>query len=430
MISSAKLSKTSVIICLNLQYMTKIKMRFISYVTALMLFSTTIVNAQVKILFDASKAEAAGNADWVIDADANNIGYFNGPAQIGGTESNPQRIPTPLQSTITSSTLESTWMGGISSWGIDCSKYGYIVESLPYNGLITYGVSTNAQDLSNYKIFVVCEPNILFTSSQKTAILQFVQNGGGLFIIGNHAGSDRNGDGEDARIIWNDLMLNNSIQNNPFGFTYDSVNIVQVSTNIATLPNDTLLHGPFGNISALEYNNGATMTITPPANSYVKGVIYKNGSSSTGNTNAMMVRSRFGLGKVAAIGDSSPIDDGTGDPNDLLYDGYLGGGLGNHKKLIMNTTFWLANNIITGIENNTIRDFNIFPNPFADELTVTLSENKNMVFEILDLSGKSIRTFEVFGDNSNTIDLSTLAPGLYLLQNKSNKGDCQKIIKR
>jgi hypothetical protein len=430
MISSAKLSKTSVIIYLNLQYMTKIKMRIISCVTALIFFSTTIVKAQVKILFDASKAEASGNADWIIDADANNIGYFNGPAQIGGTESNPQRIPTPLQSTITSSTLESAWMGGISAWGIDCAKYGYIVESLPYNGLITYGVSTNAQDLSNYKIFVVCEPNILFTSSQKTAILQFVQNGGGLFIIGNHAGSDRNGDGEDSRIIWNDLMLNNSIQNNPFGFTYDSVNIVQVSTNIATLPTDTLLHGPYGNVNALEYNNGATMTITPLANSNVKGVIYKNGSSSTGNTNAMMVRSRFGLGKVAAIGDSSPIDDGTGDPNDLLYDGYIGGGLGNHKKLIMNTTFWLANNIITGIENNPTRDFNIFPNPFADELTVTLAENKTSAFEIVNSTGQTVFTFTIGENLSSTIDLSFLTPGIYLIRNKSSNGHYQKIIKK
>lgn len=410
--------------------MTKIKMRKIVYVLIIVFMNTTISEAQIKILFDASKAEAAGNADWVIDADANNIGYFNGPAQIGGTESNAQRIPTPLQATITSTSVETTWNGGISAWGIDCVKKGYTVESLPYNGQITYGQSTNLQDLSNYKVFVVCEPNILFTASQKTAILQFVQNGGGLFMIGNHAGSDRNGDGEDSRMIWNDLMLNNSIQVNPFGFTFDSVDINQISTTIAMLSTDTLLHGPFGNVTALEYNNGATMTINPSINANVKAVIYKNGSSTSGNNNAMMVRSRFGLGKVAALGDSSPPDDGTGDPNDALFDGYISGANGNHKKLIMNTTFWLVNNIITGIEEASKRSFNVFPNPSNNELTVTLSENKNSVFEILDLSGKSIKAFEVFGDNSTTIDLSNLAPGLYLLQSKLNKSDCQKIIKR
>lgn len=409
--------------------MTKIKMRNIFITIVLLIISYTNGNAQIKILFDATKAEAAGNADWVIDADQNNIGFFNGPAQIGGTESNAQRIPTPLQATITSTSSETTWSGGISAWGIDCVKKGYTVESLPYNGQITYGQSSNAQDLSNYKVYIVCEPNILFTTAQKTAMMQFVQNGGGLFMICDHANSDRNGDNYDSQMIWNDFILNNPVQNNAFGFNFDSVDVSQISTNIAVLATDTLLHGPYGNVTSLEYNNGATLTLTPTANANVKGVIYKNGSSTTGNTNAMMVRSRYGLGKVAALGDSSPADDGTGDPNDALYDGYITGASGNHKKLIMNTTFWLVNNLTTGIEQYNKITFNVFPNPFNNELTVTLSENKNSIFEILDMSGKSIKTFEVFVDNSTTIDLSTLAPGLYLLQNKLNKSDCRKIIK-
>jgi hypothetical protein len=133
---------------------------------------------------------------------------------------------------------------------------------------------------------------------------------------------------------------------------------------------------------------------------------------------------------VAAIGDSSPIDDGTGDPNDLLYDGYIGGGLGNHKKLIMNTTFWLANNIITGIENNTRRDFNHFPNPFSDELTVTLSENKVSAFEIVNLTGQIVFGFTIEENISSIIDLSFLTPGMYLIRNKSSNSDYQKIIKK
>jgi len=38
-------------------------------------------------------------------------------------------------------------------------------------GKITYGNSSNPQDLSNYAVFVVDEPNIRFTSTEKTAIL-------------------------------------------------------------------------------------------------------------------------------------------------------------------------------------------------------------------------------------------------------------------
>ncbi|HOS47696.1 MAG TPA: hypothetical protein PLG57_03620, partial [Bacteroidia bacterium] len=71
--------------------MSQVRLVLIAIITSCF---STISYAQTKILFDASKAEAAGNADWVIDADAHNIGYFNGPAQIGGTESNAQKIPT------------------------------------------------------------------------------------------------------------------------------------------------------------------------------------------------------------------------------------------------------------------------------------------------------------------------------------------------
>src|SRR5215471_4473815 len=79
----------------------------------------------IKILFDASKAETAGNADWVIDADSHNIGYTNGPAVVGqGSESNPQQIPTPAQSGITASTSETYWQGALSAWGVDCVKQG------------------------------------------------------------------------------------------------------------------------------------------------------------------------------------------------------------------------------------------------------------------------------------------------------------------
>lgn len=38
---------------------------------------------QVKILFDATKAETANNADWIIDADAHNLGW-NPNANLNG----------------------------------------------------------------------------------------------------------------------------------------------------------------------------------------------------------------------------------------------------------------------------------------------------------------------------------------------------------
>ena len=47
--------------------------RIFTLVTVIMLLSVLRTNAQIKILFDATKAETAGNADWVIDADNHNL---------------------------------------------------------------------------------------------------------------------------------------------------------------------------------------------------------------------------------------------------------------------------------------------------------------------------------------------------------------------
>ena len=143
---------------------------FLSIAASLMISSS--VFSQVKILFDATKAESAANADWVIDADTHDLGFSSGPAvKGGGNESDPQRYPTPLQNTVTSTTAETYWEGSLSAWGIDCVKQGFEVETLTAFDSITYGNKSHVQDLSNYKVFIVDEPNIKFTTKEKLAIL-------------------------------------------------------------------------------------------------------------------------------------------------------------------------------------------------------------------------------------------------------------------
>ncbi len=384
--------------------------------------------SQVKILFDATKAESAGNADWVIDADAHNISWSSGPAVVGsGNESNPQRIPTPLQSTITSSTVETYWNGGLSSWGIDLVKKGYTVETLPYNVAITYNNTSNAQDLSNYKVFIVCEPNIMFTTAEKTAIMQFVKNGGGLFMVSDHDQSDRNNDGNDSPTIWNDLMSNNSVQANPFGITFDLLDISGSSSNVATLPTDTLLHGPMGNVTQVLWTNGTTMTLNTTANPTVKGIIYKSGSSTTGTTNVMVARANYGSGKVAAIGDSSPCDDGSGDPNDQLYTGWAVDASGNHEKLIINATIWLASSSTTDNTSTgaleTEKNIQLSPNPFTNYANLIISPNVNVIngkLNVYDMNGKIVKTMFTNDAHLITIYKENLQKGIYFYQLTSN----------
>ena len=297
--------------------------------------------SQQKFLFDASKAETAGNADWVIDADKWNIDYSPN-AHLGGDEANAQRIPTPSQGNIGSGTSEYYWRGALSAWGVELVKKGYAVETLPYNGEISYLDAGNPQDLSNYDVFVVCEPNIKFTSNEKKAILAFVKKGGGLFMISDHDNSDRNGDGFDSPYIWNDLMNNNSVQNNPFGikFNYDFFN--EQTNNIWNQSNDPLINGSYGRVSRVEFYGGTSMTLFPNKNSTVKGVVFEEGSSTSGTKHVMCAYAEYGAGKVVALGDSSPADDGSGDNGDNLYDGWLEDANGNHRKLIMNGSVWLA----------------------------------------------------------------------------------------
>jgi hypothetical protein len=323
-------------------------------ISILILFSICHVNGQIRILFDATKAESAGNADWVIDADLHNLDWNPGAIVGGGNESNAQRIPTPAQSGITATTLESYWDGALSYWAVDCVKKGYTVETLPYNGTITYGNTSNAQDLSNYRVFIVCEPNIRFTTAEKTAILNFVNHGGGLFMVSDHTVSDRNGDGWDSPAIWNDLLQSNSTGNtNPFGILFDLDNFSGTYSNIANLPTDSILHGPMGSVAKVLWSSGTSMTISPTSNSNVKGLVY-DVSPASGNTGVLFASSRYGFGRVAAIGDSSPCDDGSGDTNDALFNGYMGDVPPNHRYLLMNATIWLATSDIvwTGLVSN------------------------------------------------------------------------------
>ena len=274
-----------------------------------------------KFLFDAKHAQTAANADWVIDGD-NNI---------------PQQLPTPLQSNITASTVETYWTGALSSWGIGLVKLGHTVETLPSSGSLTYGNTSNPQDLMNYDVFVCDEPNILFTTAEKSALMQFVQNGGGLFIIADHTNSDRNNDGYDSPAIWNNFFTSNGVVSNPFGISFNLLTLTNTTTNVTSLSN-AITNGSQGAVTSIQFNGGTSMTLSTAANASVKGLIWKSASTQN-SSNVFVASSTYGTGRVVAIGDSSPMDDGTGNPGDVLYNGWSAY---SHSKLMMNASLWLA----------------------------------------------------------------------------------------
>ncbi|MEV6836605.1 hydrolase [Streptomyces sp. NPDC051133] len=270
-----------------------------------------------RILFDNAHAETAGNADWIISTSQ----------------------PDPLGQD-SSPSAETDWTGALSSWGVALQKTGeYSLKTLPSGSSLSYGGSSST-DLSNFDTLVLPEPNTLFTSAEKTAIMNFVKNGGGLFMVSDHTGSDRNNDGADAVKILNDLMTNNSVDStDPFGFSIDSLNIASGYPAAISDSTDPVLHGSFGTVTKSLFANGTTATLKPADNSSVKGLVYRSGYS--GNTGAFFLTSTFGSGRIAFWGDSSPIDDGTGQSGNTLYDGWNDSGATN-AALALNATAWLA----------------------------------------------------------------------------------------
>jgi hypothetical protein len=268
-----------------------------------------------RVLFDDGHAEEAGNADWIISTSK----------------------PDPLAQD-SSPSAETDWTGALSSWGVALQKTGsYSLKTA--TGALTYGGSSST-DLSNFDTLVLPEPNTLFTSAEKTAIMNFVKNGGGLFMISDHTGADRNNDGEDAVEILNDLMTDNSVDStDPFGFSIDSLDISSGYPAAISDSSDPVLHGSFGTVTKSLIADGTTATLKPSDNSSVKGLVYRSGYS--GNTGAFFLTSTFGSGRVAFWGDSSPIDDGTGQSGNTLYDGWNDSGATN-AALALNATAWLA----------------------------------------------------------------------------------------
>jgi hypothetical protein len=279
------------------------------------------------VLFDNAHAETAGQGDWIISTSQ----------------------PDPLSQNANPSS-ETSWTGGISAWGVGLQKTGrYSLKTLPAGSSITYGGS-GAQDLSKFNAFVLPEPNVVLSAAEKTAIMTFVKNGGGLFMVSDHTGSDRNNDGWDSPKILNDLMTNNSVDSSdPFGFSIDLLNIGTENPDVigASAASDPIISGPFGKATGTIIRNGTTVTLKPADNPSARGEIYRTGYSASGSTGAAVATATFGAGRVMFIGDSSTIDDGTGQSGNTLYNGW-NDPAGTDSTVMLNGTEWLVGGTSTG----------------------------------------------------------------------------------
>ncbi|WP_279343071.1 PKD domain-containing protein [Geothrix paludis] len=276
-----------------------------------------------KILFDHTRHEEAGtSAEWVICS-----------------VSEPDPSPAAPVS-------ETDWNGGISAWAFDLYKAGYKVQSLPPAGRVTYGDATNAQDLSNYAVYVIPEPYLLFTAAEKQAILSFVQNGGGLFIVCNHPGAIRYSGtgGTDAYTVFNDLVAVNG--GNPYGFTFvpghgpgDTLaNTTSTAFATGTSPAEqAIIHGAYGGLGLMDFHSYSYLNFNTAQNPNVKEILH---TQISGDTGSFIVTCTVGSGRVVAISDSSPSDDGTTTTaGKSLHTSYS---INSNRAFYLNATTYLA----------------------------------------------------------------------------------------
>jgi len=290
---------------------------------SLALAATLGAQTPKKVLFDHTRHEEAGtSAEWVI---------------CSASEPNPS--PAAPAS-------EADWNGGISAWAFDLYKAGYTVQTLPPTGRVTYGDATNAQDLANYAVYIIPEPYLKFTAAEKQAILTFVQNGGGLFMVGNHPGAIRYSGtgGTDAYTVFNDLVAVNG--GNPFGFTFvpghgpgDALaNTTSTAFSTSTSPAaQAIVHGAYGGLGLMDFHSYSYLNFNTAQNPNVQEILH---TQISGDTGSFIVTCTVGSGRVVAISDSSPSDDGTTTTSGKsLHTSYS---INSNRAFFLNATAYLA----------------------------------------------------------------------------------------
>lgn len=331
-----------------------------------------------KVLFDHTGWEDGGtSAYWIIDTHEPN--------------------PSPANPAV-----ETDWNGGISAWAFDLLKKGYTVQTLPASGgRITYGDTTNAQDLKNYAVYIIPECYRMFTATEKQAIVAFVQAGGGLFLEGNHLGSTRvtssHPGSTDAYHVFNDLLAN---EGSGFGFTFvvghgpgdSNANTTTTAVTPGTGAIETaLVHGTNGLVTAMDFHSFAYLNLTG-SNANAKWIVQTQVSGDPA-TDYFVVASTYGAGRVVAIGDSSPGDDGTTTTSGRnLIDGYHSN---SNKALFLNASDWLAG---SGTAGNTVTASITTP---SGDVTVPPGASQSFAGSATDSSSSTTLSYAWnFGDGS------------------------------
>ncbi|MGB3976709.1 MAG: hypothetical protein WBM02_02530 [bacterium] len=243
----------------------------------------------IRILFDDLHGQAFGNADWTIDTAysdfADDLHSVFEASVFGSSQCRTSELTTTI--------LQS----------MDC--------------------------------LIIPEPNNRFTKSEIDAVREFVAKGGSLFLIADHGGSDRNFSGWDSSLILNEITESWGVTF--LGDTFTETPLRGVLRQITNFdwPDQTISrHAIMDNIQAVAAWSATSLIVEPEPNPW--HVLLA--SETTGHP--FFACGIVGTGRVAAIGDSSMFDDGTGNPGKNRHQAYHSW-LFSQRRLAIQTVAWL-----------------------------------------------------------------------------------------
>ncbi|MFF2890230.1 Ig domain protein group 2 domain protein [Paenibacillus sp. NPDC057967] len=246
------------------------------------------------VLFDNSHGQTAGAADWVID-------------------------------------------GAFSAFGSALAAEGYYVKEHRKSSPLT------ESDLTGYDVFVIPEANIPFKTSEQQVLADYVEDGGSIFFIADHYNADRNKNRWDSsevfngyrRGAWANPKAGMSAEEAASAAMQDVASADWLSdefgmrirynalgnVNSGTIVPPAQAFGITAGVGTVTMHAGSTIAITDPQKA--KGIVYMQTTSAAwpnavdqGVYNGGGIAegpyaaiAKKGLGKVALIGDSSPVED-------------------------------------------------------------------------------------------------------------------------
>jgi len=304
---------------------------FVFTVLAVAFLSIPVFAEKPLILFDSGHAQTAGNADWVIN-------------------------------------------GGFSEFADVFKAQGCEVKSIS---------KFTAEAVKGATVLVLPEPNSVYSPEEQSTIVNFVNEGGGLYAIADHNNSDRNGDGIDSVGVLNKFLPKLGLEINKLYFSEAPIAGAFLKTPITQ---NVKAVGSWGGTSIKCLSNTGVAHIS---------VSDKKGGGAYIATNIVGSKG----GKVVAMGDSSPYDDGTGDSHDKLHNGFSNPQF-SHDILAANSARWL-------LEKKTETNLNRLVSLMADmddaQVCLTRQNDSEPLRMFLENTERSILT--VIKDNPDLRDV-------------------------